>query len=299
MPILLRFDVFFDFLEKRTTIPSFIIMSPHSSIILPDSSESSSEKVRSITSPQNANFKRWMSLCGSKGIAKHQECLVSGEKIIREILAQHATRCREYLYPSNTENLPEFPEHVVPFRLTHELFQRIDVAGTSFPILICQAQALTSINLAMPPEGLEVLCPLGDPINLGTVIRSCSAFGVQKLILLDEAAHPFHPKAIRASSGAVFNQTMFQGPGIRDLLDHETNKWIVSLDLNGKNLSTWNWPRNIRLLVGEEGLGLPDGKFQRTLTIPQAKGIESLNAAIATSIALFAYRQQFPLSAPV
>ncbi|GJL66577.1 MAG: hypothetical protein NPIRA05_15480 [Nitrospirales bacterium] len=182
------------------------------------------------------------------------------------------------------------------FELTDALFHKIDTIGTSCPLLICQTPKVLSADLSASPEGLEVLCPLGNPMNLGAVIRSCSAFDVQKLILLEEAANPFHPKAIRASSGAVFHQPLYEGPEIRDLTRHELRRWVVSLDLKGKNLSTWQWPKHVRLLVGEEGLGLPDNTFQHTLMIPQSHAIDSLNAAMATSIALFAYRQQFPLS---
>ena len=270
-------------------------MSPRLKTTPPVSSSPSVKKERLLTSPQNVHFRRWMSLLERKGIKKHRQCLVLGEKIILEMLGQHPTRCHEYLYPSNTQDLPELPEHVNSYRLTHELFRKIDGAGTFYPILVCQTSEYSAISLSTPPEGLEVLCPLGDPVNLGAVIRSCSAFGVQKLILLQEAANPFHPKAIRSSSGAVFNQTMFEGPGIADLTHHEKSKWIVSLDLRGESLATWQWPQNIRLLIGEEGLGLPKRKFKQTLTIPQTKGIDSFNAAIAASIALFAYRQQFPL----
>ena len=80
------------------------------------------------------------------------------------------------------------------------------------------------------------------------------------------------------------------------MIHFKGNNWIVCLDLEGDNLSHWKWPKNTRLLIGEEGLGLPEGKFQQMVTIPQSREINSLNGAVATSIALFTYRQQFPLS---
>ncbi|WP_447969251.1 TrmH family RNA methyltransferase [Nitrospira sp. M1] len=263
--------------------------------ISPRPSNPADDHERRITSAQNTHFKRWISLCERKGIRKHGQCLVAGRKIIQETLSRHPTLCREYLCTSQHAELPELPEHVRTFKLANTLFQQLDTAGTAFPLLVCHTPAIPSANLSVPPEGVEVLCPLSNPNNLGTLIRSCSAFGVQKLIVLQEAANPFHPKAIRASSGTIFNQSLWEGPKIRDLSHHEICRWIVSLDLKGDDLSTWEWPENIRLLVGEEGLGLPDAQFQHTLMIPQAKTVDSLNAAMATSIALFAYRQQFPL----
>ena len=229
-------------------------------------------------------------------MTRHQQCLVSGEKIIREMLTRHSSLCHEFLYSPKTFHQLELPAHVKSFQLPGDLFRTIDMTGTSFPLLVCHTKDISSTTLTTPPEGLEVLCPLGDPSNLGTVIRSCLAFGVDTLILLQEAAHPFHPKAIRASSGSVFRQRMVHGPSIQDLTRPEINQGVVSLDIKGESLTTWQWPRNIQLLVGEEGQGVPEGPFQHILTIPQTQETDSLNAAIATSIALFAYRQQFPLS---
>ncbi len=248
-----------------------------------------------IASIQNSHFKRWRSLLKTKGIRHHQQCLVLGKRVIKEVLTNHSSLCRELLFTTHDFDLPQLPSHSMPIQISSELFRELDITGTSFPILICDTPPLTRPDLTIPPQGLEVLCPLGDPTNLGTLVRSCMAFGVQKLILLQEAAHPFHPKTIRASSGTVFNQTLYQGPEIIDLCKPETSRWIVALDVKGENLSTWQWPRNIRVLVGEEGLGLPEGKFHETLTISQAKGLDSLNATTAMSIALFTYRQQLPL----
>ena len=221
--------------------------------------------------------------------------MVSGKRIVREILDRHPSRCREVLCSATSLQELPLPQHLPVFRLDATLFQRIDIVGTASPILICDAPEYPSASLSRPPDGLEVLCPFGDPNNLGTVMRSCAAFGVQRLILLKEAAHPFHPKAIRASSGMAFDQALYAGPAIAELLKPEISQWIVALDLNGENISTCECPEHIRLLVGEEGLGLPNGAFQQTLTIPQAPTLDSLNAATALSIALFTYRQRFPL----
>jgi TrmH family RNA methyltransferase len=130
------------------------------------------------------------------------------------------------------------------------------------------------------------------------MIRSSCAFHVTSLILLREAAHPFHLKAIRASSGGVFHQEMSWGPGVADLHKEEVLQWITAIDLKGKNLSVWKWPRNVRLLIGEEGVGLKKQAFSKILTIPQTKKANSLNAAIAASIAIYSYRLQHPLVSP-
>ena len=67
------------------------------------------------------------------------------------------------------------------------------------------------------------------------------------------------------------------------------NGTILALDMHGKNLGTFTWPRNARLLIGEEGQGVPASKAFEFLSIPMAREVESLNATVAASIALYSY----------
>ena len=256
---------------------------------------SSSIALNPITSSRNLEFKRWTSLLDSKGIKQYQQCLVSGKKLVQQMLLQSPHSCLEVIYPNRPSSLLRIPRQVLSYRLTQPLFQSLDNLGTRFPLLICRVPPIKISNLRIPPRGLEVLCPFGDPVNVGALIRSCSAFNVTKLVLLQEAAHPFHLKSIRASSGSVFHQNIFWGPAVADLHKEEGLQWITALDLKGQNLGSWKWPKNVRLLIGEEGVGLSKQAFPTTLTIPQTKKANSLNASIAASIALYSYRLQHPL----
>ena len=237
-----------------------------------------------------------MSLQNSKGVTQHRQCLVSGEKLVQQTLKQFPNLCLEILYPTLRFALLATPHRVTHVRLDPELFRKLDLLGTRFPLLVCQIPTITAANLRTPPRGLEVVCPFGDPINVGALIRSSCAFNVNSFILLREAAHPFHLKSIRASSGAVFHQRMLWGPGIADLHKGEVLQWITALDLRGEPMSSWNWPKNVRLLIGEEGMGLKKKDFPRKLSIPQTSKANSLNAAIAASVALYSYRQEHPLA---
>ena len=212
-----------------------------------------------------------------------------------EILTNHPALCLELVYPRESVLPVKAPAHLSHYLVDSVLFEELDVYGTHFPILVSRIPKLAGTDLTQPPVGLELLCPLGDPSNLGAVTRSCLAFGVRNLILLKEAVHPFHPKAIRSSCGAVFEQLMSHGPALADLEGERILRWIVALDFNGEDLITWRWPVDVRLLIGEEGPGQPSHPGFQKITIPQSKEANSLNAAAATSIALFSYRQQHSL----
>lgn len=245
-----------------------------------------------ISSRQNSHFKRWVSLLDSHGIKRHRLCLVSGNKLRREIGRHSGVTVHEILLPPSWTSGEYLPSQALHYELSHSLFQELDVFGTKEPLLVCGVPEMSRRDLSRAPNGLEVLCPIGDPGNLGALLRCCRAFDVQTVVLLQEAVHPFHPKVIRASSGAVFVQSLEWAGSITDLDAPETLQWITALDLHGTNMSTVQWSKDVRLLIGEEGVGIPPFQFLERLCIPQIHPSIPLNATVAGSIALYAYRQQ-------
>lgn len=247
-----------------------------------------------ISSLHNPQFKRWASLLDSQGIKAHQQCLVSGEKILKEMTEIPENALCEILFPQSHAFSEALISKGTSFALTKELFQKLDVFGTRQPLAVFTTPSIPDVDLTQPPRGLEILCPIGDPGNLGALLRSCRAFGVRTVILLREAVHPFHPKVIRASSGAVFSQPLSQGCSIAELQAPGKLQWISALDMGGENISTTSWPKHVRMLVGEEGVGIPSFPFPQQFSIPQTHDSIPLNAMVASSIALHAYRQQYP-----
>jgi RNA methyltransferase, TrmH family len=248
-----------------------------------------------ISSRHNPQFKRWLSLLETEGIKRHQQCLVSGKRLGDELLGHAGLKVDEILIPPSTSRMEIQHVSAPVFRLAGELFKAVDVFGTKGPLLICAVPHLANYDLTLPPNGLELLCPLGDPGNVGALLRGSLAFGVNRFILLRESAHPFHPKVIRGCSGAAFFLTMSWGCSVKELGKPEHAKWITALDLEGSDLPRFQWPRNIRLLIGEEGTGVPPIPFAQRVTIPQVHTAIPLNASTAGHIALYAYRQAHPL----
>ncbi len=250
-------------------------------------------RIRSISSAQNAHVKRWVALLEARGIERFRQCLVAGNKVVRETLEQHPAHCLELIQRAGALVSFSIPAHVTTYALSAPLFEKIDLFGTGAPILVCQAPPFPSSDFEAPPRDLEILCPLGDPANVGALIRTGVAMGVERVVLLKESAHPYHPKAIRAASGTTFKVSLTQGPSIKDLPEPAT--W-VTLDTQGESLPAFQWPEDIRLLVGEEGPGLPPVPSGTRLAVPMSDSVESLNAVIAAGMALYAYRVQHPLT---
>ena len=134
----------------------------------------------------------------------------------------------------------------------------------------------------LPGLGLE-LWRVRDPGNVGTLARAADAFGAS-LALSEGCADPFGPKALRASTGSIFRVPLgeFSPEGCVALLSHGAPP-LSQLD---RSLS--------RFVLGAEREGLPDGVVTAcaaTATIPLVGRTESLNVAMAGTIALYEWRR--------
>ena len=242
-----------------------------------------------ISSRQNPHFKKWQSLLSSHTLEKQKAFLLSGRKVVPEYL--HHPWITQWLAPHSFEKTSSLkpPKKLSAYELSFDLFRDLDIFNTQFPLLVGKLPSLCSDDGTQPPKGLEVFSALGDPSNLGALIRTCCALDVSKILLLKESAHPFHPKSLKASSGSVLKAPLFQGPFLKDLKPTEN---LVCLDPQGQNLYDFPWPQDVQLLVGEEGAGLPEHfkEHATCLAISMNPKIESLNATVATSLAVFHYQ---------
>lgn len=246
----------------------------------------------SITSGSNENFKTWKSLLSSKGIKKEKLFILSGEKLVREFLKNQTFKIHAELITKKLSPLVTSLSSNSVFELSSELFNELDELGTHFNLLILELSEIPHWSPEKPFKGIEILCPLGDPSNVGALARSAEAFKAT-FILTEEAAFPFLPKALKASAGSVLRVPLLKGPSLKSL-DQIVLKTCVALDLIGTSILEFKWPDNIRLIVGEEGPGIQNSlswPVQYKIKIP-TENVESLNAVVATSIALFHYQSQ-------
>jgi TrmH family RNA methyltransferase len=124
---------------------------------------------------------------------------------------------------------------------------------------------------------------VGDPGNVGAVVRSARAFGASSVLLGPGCADPFGPKAVRASMGAIFEMGVAQVASVAELPGER-----VALVGHAGAALAGPATGDVSLLVGAERTGLPAdvvAACDRVAHIPIAS--ESLNAAMAASIALY------------
>ena len=138
-----------------------------------------------------------------------------------------------------------------------------------------------------PPVGLA-LWKVADPGNIGTLVRAADGLGPAFIALSAGCADPTGPKALRASSGAIFRVPTAQfeeAPGRRVALVAHGGKPLHELDLG----------EGTTFVLGAEREGLPEiivAECDESATIPLEPGAESLNVAIAGALALYEWRRR-------
>ena len=250
------------------------------------------QNVIEIKSSSNKSFKKLKSLLTGRGIKKNKLAIVSGEKVINELLDNIPENIQECII-SSTRKYPPFhvPSLIKVFRLNGELFRELDIHGTDYPLLIVNIPEYKSLSDSVLSERILLILPFQDPANVGAVVRSAAAFGVRKIMLLKETATPFHPKSIRASGAQVFNVDFIIGPSVFELGDLGIP--IVALSTDGVTIGDFEFPDRFALIAGIEGPGLPcDIKPDFKISIKMEPFVESLNAAVAVSIALYEWRKR-------
>lgn len=128
---------------------------------------------------------------------------------------------------------------------------------------------------------------LNDPGNLGTILRSSEAAGVDLVVLTPGSVDPFNPKVVRASAGAVFHV-----PVASATLDevHDAGLRLVATSSHrGDRHTEADWSGRVAIVLGSEAHGLAaDAPVDDWVRIEHTGRAESLNVAMAATLLVFA-----------
>ncbi len=133
-----------------------------------------------------------------------------------------------------------------------------------------------------------VLDGVSDPGNMGTIIRTCAACGIDNIVAIDCVDY-LSPKVIRASMGGIFAVKIIEKT-ISEALELLKNHYLYALDMNGENLfSIDKILTPFALVVGNESKGLSQKikDNSKIISLPMSGKIESLNAGVSMSTALY------------
>lgn len=212
----------------------------------------------------------------------------------------HTERGKVFLQKTENLNLSEVSEKV---------FDSLSDTKNSQGVVLISAKPATGKNILENSLQTEtrkaplvvLLHKTNNPANLGAILRTSEAAGISGVILTENSADVFSPKALRGAMGASLRLPIWTNVGFFEVLDWAKEKNLISVcaDVNAEKSYTeidWNEPR--LLIFGSEAHGLNSeerAKVDESLLIPMENDVESLNLAVACGVILFEAKRQAEL----
>lgn len=229
----------------------------------------------------------------------HGEMLVEGWRAV-EAAVQAKAAIREVLVtPALQGRLPEWVSqagldvHVVPQSELEEISAVETSQGIVAVVAIEQAspEALHAARRIVAIDGLQ------DPGNAGTIIRTAAWFGVDALLTGPGTVDIYNPKVVRAAMGGLWDVDHVEVNDLAGMLQklRAAGFTIYAADLEGTSIESWRPASPSVLVVGSEAHGISQGvgaSVDERVVIPgrpRRGGTESLNAAVAAGIVLYAW----------
>jgi tRNA G18 (ribose-2'-O)-methylase SpoU len=229
--------------------------------------------------------------------------IAEGDKVVLRLLASdfevESVLAAESFLPAVVPLLQSRPTETHLFIAPDELVPQ--VVGFNFH------RGLLACGVRKPNPPLEAICPPIDqparivvcpdvqgPENLGQIVRTSCALGVDGIMLGPRAGDPYSRRVLRVSMGAALSLPIYESSDLsKDLqqlkCENEIERIATVIDHRATPLSEFHWPRRVAIMFGSEGHGLPPGLIELSdyrLTVPISRTTDSLNVAVAAGIIL-------------
>ena len=241
-----------------------------------------------ITSTTNPTIKAIRSLKDKKTRYGSGLFVVEGGNIVKDMPSSAEVK---YLVVEQSKS-EQFSEIIAKYDCQTLLVGDKVMACLSETVTPCGILAVVKVPTPRPIGGgnIVVMDGVADPGNMGTIIRSCVACGIEDVVAVDCADH-LSGKVVRSSMGGVLkcNIVPCTRERVGELLE---GKQVLVLDMNGKSIFDVqiDRPKPWALVVGNEAHGISDTMRDRAdqiISLPMKGDMESLNAGVSLSVGLF------------
>lgn len=262
-----------------------------------------------ITSRNNPIVKWAASLSSKKGRDASKSFIAEGEKLSLEAMEAHLPISHVFIAESKKDTIIQkissyisdtYYESTEAVILSDSAFQKIstEISPQGIITVIKYLDFFRDIDIIYkeefilnPGERIIILSSLRDPGNLGAVIRSAAAFGVEHIILTSDSADLYNPKTVRSAMGSLFR---IKATVVKDMVSfvellkrNGRRVFAAELSLNARELSQIGLLPTDAVIIGNEGHGISkelSASCTGSVYIPISKKTESLNAAVAAAI---------------
>lgn len=256
-----------------------------------------------ISSPQNNLVKNVLHLQEkSRNRRREGKFVVEGIRELKRALSAHYQLRQLFYCPEliEEENLHFIQEHDVnAIVVTEEVYRKIAYrSSTEGAVAVLQSKLhdLKQISLPNPPFILVAEAP-EKPGNIGALLRTADAAGVDAVLIANPKTDLYNPNIIRSSVGGVFTNQIGTGSTteiINFLKKNRIEIFCATLQ-SSKAYTTQNYKGPTAIVVGTEAVGL-SREWRKNATqniiIPMNGAIDSMNVSVSAGILLFEVRKQ-------
>lgn len=257
-----------------------------------------------IGSKENKKYKLIKSLASKKARDKSRLFVVEGRRITEEALLY----ARSYI---------EFVFVSISFvRENNNFVKSIDESGIS--VYTIKDNLLKQASNTVTPQGVGavvkmsearsgfdndkfviVLDGVSEPGNLGTIIRTAEAAGIDRVYLMSGCADVYNPKVVRSTMGSMFRVPFESGCNIDSIDSLKSQGFSIVASSLGESMDIGEYIKTERpgkraLVIGSEAFGVSDAVLKHSdarVHIPMCGKVESLNAAVAAGILMYMLKQ--------
>lgn len=257
-----------------------------------------------INSVDNKNIKEVKKLMEKKERFRAKKYVIEGEKLIEDAIESRAEfekfLVSESFYKKSTDFMIRLNSKNDVYVLKDNLFKAIKTTETTQGILAVVKMPLSYFQgfSIKNKKFLLILEDIQDPGNMGTIIRTADAFGVDGLLVSNGCVDIYNPKVVRSTMGGIFRVPICKFDKIEEI--------IVLLKGNGievyaSSLETKNsiesviFNKKTALIIGNESNGVSKKvlkEVDKRVKIPISEKTDSLNAAVATGILVYEIKRQ-------
>ena len=243
--------------------------------------------MQNITSVDNKIILKAASLKEKKYRELYGLYLIEGKRAVFDALNLNADVECVFIKDISLDTLSVIKGNFEIYSVTDKIMDKI--CGTVNPqsiaaILRIQQEKTVPINQAVVLDGIS------DPGNLGTIIRSAAACGIEDIFLCD-CTDPYNPKCVRASMGGLSFVRIHNGSS-KDIIKYLKSQqlYMMCADMSGENLfESYVKKERFALIIGNEARGVSESFVSAcdvTVSLPM-QNIESLNAAVCASVMMY------------
>lgn len=255
--------------------------------------------VERITSTANPRVKAYAKLKQSRERQRTGRFLIEGEReVARAIGADVEIEilliCRELL----AHPLPEHPAHIEILELTAAAIAKVARRQKPPGVIAIASQFDTTLeSLALSPDPLVLIAEgVEKPGNLGAMLRSADAVGVDAVVVADTGTDVFNPNVVRASQGALFSVPLAAASAADTIVWVNQHGLTVVAGYPQADRDLWETQMEgpLAILVGAEDTGIKPlwDNVAKPVRIPMAGDADSLNASVSAALLLFEAARQ-------